>query len=314
VTQEMTAYFARLACLSFACFFLVNLAASFPVALVTPRFASKARELRADSAARWILALRLSPAVAAIFAVAALCIPSYLWLEPAGASEDLGIACTVAAALGFAVAARSLWRASHAFLRSRRLTRSAVDEISIVDAPGAFMATTGLARPRILVSRAAADLLSPVQFDAAVLHERAHWTSRDNLKRLLQLAAPDPFPFWRGPAIVLDHEWARYAEFAADDRATGGDVNRCVALAEALVRLARAGAPPPIPLATSLIADSRDLAARVDRLLSGVAPLPPAHRPWKTAGIVAASLACCATIANPASLALVHNLLERFFK
>jgi hypothetical protein len=308
------AYFTRLVCLSFACFFLVNLAASLAVRLIAPRAVAKAQTLGADSAAHMVLGLRLLPMFVAAFAVVALCIPSYLWLEPAGAAEDFGLACSVAAALGVAVASRSLWRATRAVMRSRDLTGAGTNEVSIVDAPGSFMATTGLFHPRVLVSRAAADALSPEQFDAALRHERAHWSSRDNLKRLLQLAAPDPLPMVRGAAPLLDREWARFAEFAADDRATEGDLDRCVSLAEALVLLARAGAPPELPLATSLIADSRDLAARVDRLLNGVPARRVSHGRWRVAGIVTASLAGCAVVANPVSLALVHNLLERFFQ
>jgi hypothetical protein len=310
----MIAYFARLIALSLACLFLVNLAASVVVAFLVPRVIARARGLRADSAAQFVLALRLSPAFAAIFAVAVLCVPSYLWLEPVSAAEDFGVACSIAAALGFAVVSRSLWRAARAIVRSRRLTRTAVNEISIVDAPGSFMATTGLFRPRILVSRAAADSLSQAQFDAAIRHERAHGTSRDNLKRLFQLAAPEPFPFWRGTAHTLDREWARFAEFAADDRASAGDIDVCVSLAEALVQLARAGNAPELPLATSLMADSRDLAARVDRLLAGVHPHAATRSHWKTAGVISASILCCAAIANPASLLRVHNLLEVFFR
>jgi hypothetical protein len=310
----MIAYYTRLVCLSFACFFLVNLTANIAVRLIAPRAVAKAAKLGADSAARLLLTLRLTPALAAAFAVTALCIPSYLWLEPSGAAEDFGLACSMAAALGLAVSARSVWRAARAVVRSRNFTAAGSNEISIVDAPGSFMATTGLLRPRILVSRAAAEALSPDQFDAAVRHERAHWSSRDNLKRLFQLAAPDPLPFVRGAAPMLDREWARFAEFAADDRATEGDADRCVSLAEALVLMARAGSPPELPLATSLIADSRDLAARVDRLLSGVPAQEPAHHPWKTAGMIGAAVLCCAMVANPVSLARVHELLERFFQ
>jgi Zn-dependent protease with chaperone function len=310
----MTAYLTRLVCLSFACFFLVNFAASVALAMVVSRAVAKARTLRPDSAARFVLMLRLAPGLVAAFAVVAMCIPSYLWLEPAGADEDFGVACSVAAALGLAVILRSVWRARRAFVRSRGFAEGAATEISIVDAPGSFMATTGLFRPRILVSRGAAEALSTEQFDAAVCHERAHWTPRDNLKRLLQLAAPEPIPLVRGAARRLDREWARFAEFAADDRAAAGDMERGVSLAEALVQLARAGTPPEIPLATSLIADSRDLEARVERLLAGIPAQDPARRSWKTAGIIAASVLGCAMVANPVSLARVHELLERFFQ
>lgn len=307
----MIAYFTRLVGLSFACFFLVNLAISFAVALIASRAVAKAGRLPSDSAARLLLGLRLSPGLVAAFAVVALCIPSYLWLEPAGVAEDFGIACSVAAGLGLAVASRSIWRAVRAVVRSRKFVAAGSDEVCILDAPGSFMATTGLLRPRILVSRAAANSLSADQFDAAIRHERAHWTSRDNFKRLFQLLAPEPVPFVRGAAPLLDREWARFAEFAADDRAAGGDPDRCVSLAEALVKLARAGAPPELPLATSLIADSRDLAARVDRLLAGIPAQEPARRPW---GIVVTLVLCAAMVANPLSLSTVHDLLERFFQ
>jgi beta-lactamase regulating signal transducer with metallopeptidase domain len=313
----MIAYLVRLVSLSLACFFLVNLAAGVAVGLVAPRAMVKAHGMRAASAARFLFALRLTPMLTALFAVVAMCIPSYLWLEPASASEDFGIVCAISAALGLVVIARAFWRGAQAVMRSRRFASSS-QEISIIDAPGAIMATTGLLRPRILVSRAAADALTADQFDAAVQHEHAHFTSRDNLKRLLLIAAPEILPLVRTGARVVrnvDREWAKFSEWTADDRAVAGDVDRAISLAEALVTLARNRTAQELPpLATSLLADPAGLSARVERLLSGAALADPPRDGLKIAGVVAATLFACVMLANPATLAAVHELLERFFQ
>ncbi len=54
------------------------------------RFGSPKR-LRARSAARLLLALRLFPAAIALAAVAGLCVPSYLSLEEEGGAEFVGL-------------------------------------------------------------------------------------------------------------------------------------------------------------------------------------------------------------------------------
>lgn len=310
----MIAYLARLAFLSFACFFLVNFGGGVVAAVLTPRAIAKARSMRASSAARFLLAVRLAPSFAALFAVVAMCIPSYLWLEPASTSEGFGIFCSIAAALGLGVIVRSLGRAAGAIRRSRRLDSGGGDEISIIDTPGALMASTGLLRPRVLVSRAAVDSLTAEQFDAAVRHERAHFTARDNLKRLFLVTAPEILPFLARESR-LDREWAKFSEWSADDRAVCGEMDRAISLAEALVQLARMRAPSDLPpLATSLLADPAGLSIRVERLLYGIAVAEPPRNPLRTACLIGASTLGCGALANPATLAAVHDLLERFFQ
>jgi hypothetical protein len=142
----------------------------------------------------------------------------------------------------------------------------------------------------------------------ALRHEWAHRISHDNLKRLLLLAIPDVLPWLRG-LRAIDRAWARLAEWAADDRAVGDDSLRSVALAGALVRVARLGtAPPPAPLATSLLADGSDLAVRVDRLLHP-APRCDAGRAWVLSGIGCAAAFTMLAL-RPETLRAAHRLLE----
>jgi beta-lactamase regulating signal transducer with metallopeptidase domain len=318
-------YFLRLSCLCFASFFVLNLAAGLLV-----RFFSKSAirfaELRAPrAAARLLLGLRLLPfALAALFVVA-LCVPSYLWLEPPAVSERVGF---LSIFLGILVAATwliSIARAIHSLMaswRHNRLCRLAGSNTSIpgesssllvVESHAPLLAMSGLLRPRLLISRGVLQTLSSEELSAALLHEHAHRTSRDNAKRLLLLLAPDIFPFFR-PLRALEHSWSRLAEWAADDEATAGDSNSAVSLAAALIQVARMGSAPRMPyLSTSLLACDRDLSARVDRLLYPVAPArrvsKPAQHRLRIAAFVLAGFLMTLLLA-PSALSSVHQLLE----
>ena len=314
-------YLFRLLCLCLACFFVVHLAAGLAVGLCSRPLFRRAGRRKPRAAARLLLFWRLLPAGAALVAVAGLCVPSYLWLEPRTAStEEMSLAFLAAACCGGAAWGSSLLRAVAALVRSFRYIRRSREvgyrlrlaghPVWVVEHASPQLVLAGLIRPRMLVSRRVADSLPPEQLDAALRHERAHWTSRDNLKRLLLLLAPGWFPFSR----ALEREWAHLAEWAADDRAVAGDPARSVSLAAALVAVARMSAPTrPHVLATSLLADGEDLSARVDRLLGAV---PPAEEPddsntlW-TAGAAFLATGLAVVVVQPAALYSVHSLLER---
>src|SRR5271154_1156465 len=93
-------YPLRLMCLSLACLFAINVAAALAVRCFAAPAIRRAERMTAQAGARFLLALRLLPAALAILCVAGLCVPSYLWLEPASADEQAGALCLIAAALG----------------------------------------------------------------------------------------------------------------------------------------------------------------------------------------------------------------------
>jgi beta-lactamase regulating signal transducer with metallopeptidase domain len=318
-------YSFRLLCLCFASFFVLNAAAALLVRF-SASFAMRFAESRASgAAAHFLLALRILPFALAVLFVLALCVPSYLWLEPAATSEAVGLACVLLGLLGFLTCCLSIVRTSHslfASMRHNRFCRLAGQEtrlpgesfpVVLVENEAPLLALSGVLRPRLLVSRGILQSLSADELDAALRHERAHRTSLDNAKRLLILLAPDVLPFFT-PLRSLDRAWSRFAEWAADDRAAAGDSNRAVSLAAALVRVARMGSGPRLPaLSTSLLACDRDLSARVNRLLQGVpnapAPAKPAHHRMRMAAFLLAGVLATLLVA-PFALSSVHELLE----
>jgi Zn-dependent protease with chaperone function len=306
-------YVFRLLCLSLAAFFIVHLAAEIILAASAPFLIRLAEGMRARSAASLLFAARMAPWACAIFVVAVICVPSYLWFEPPAIAEDVGAVCLCAALLGLALCVGSMWRALHAIAGSRRFYRRcrasgqridcAGDRTFVIDGE-CTAALAGLSSPIVVLSRDVLDALSPQQIDAAVRHERAHAASRDNFKRLAIIAAPHLLR-----SALLDRAWKRFAEWASDDAAVAGDRERALTLAAALVQVARLGiARQPCTLTTSLAAE--DLEARVERLLDGsFADQRPSVLP--PASLAAATAAMCAILLHPAALDIVHRALER---
>jgi beta-lactamase regulating signal transducer with metallopeptidase domain len=307
-------YLARLLLLSSTAFFLVQIVVGALVASIAPAAIRRAATIRPRDAARWLLTLRLLPAAFATLVVAALCVPSYLRFEPRVAGEEVGIACVFAAILGAAIGAAGIYQALGALVRSRRYLRRCGGVESSVEGEkvwivrhSAGLALAGIVHPRLLISEPAWNDLPGDQLALALRHERAHRVSRDNMKRLLLLLAPAIFPRLR----ALESAWARCSEWAADDQAAEGDANRSLALAAALVRVARlqSGIAMP-PLVTSLVEADEDLSLRVERLLHP-APLNEANLRPAAIAVSGVALLIAASAMNPAWLRLVHQLLER---
>jgi Zn-dependent protease with chaperone function len=293
----MFPYFGRLFCLAMASFFLIHFCAAVIVRCATSSALRLAERLRPQIAARWLFILRLAPAGLATLVVASVCVPSYLWLEPESAVENVGLACILASFCGIAICALAATRAIRALVRSSRCT--------------AHIALAGIVRPRLIISSEVARALNPQELDAALRHEDAHRISHDNLKRLLLLLAPGILPGVGGFG-PLERAWSRFAEWAADDFAVAGSERRSLSLASAIVRVARLGGTrEPAPCMTSLVGDCSDLCARVDRLLHGTPPIEKSASGKRVfLGILALSLASTAAIFAPSTLSTVHNLLE----
>jgi len=316
-------YVLKLLCLCLASFFLVHLVLATLISLATPAALRIAGEMKSGAAARLLFVLRMLPAGLGAFIVAGLCIPSYLRLEPRTAtSEEVGLLCLGFSILALALGAVSVSRGLRAITRSvqylrycQRIGRKTAlpgepSPVWMLEEPPALFAIAGITRPRLLISRQVMDVLSGDQFAAALQHEQAHWVSRDNLKRLLLMLAPDTLPFLNGFAS-LERGWTRYMERAADDRAVGGDAERSLSLATALVRVSRLGiAARPWSLVAPLLAGDEDLAARVERLLSP-APRTETHSSWMGCLVAGAALLLAVGFFTlPALLYPVHRFLE----
>jgi Zn-dependent protease with chaperone function len=313
-------YLPRLLCISLATFFLVHLSLGTIIFLIAPAAVRWADRIAPHVAARCLLALRLLPAVGAACVVAVVCVPSYLWLEPEAPTERVGFGCLSAALLAMATWSVSLARGLRATASSRRfvqdcrqagrLTRihGETADAWIVDGPAPLLALAGIFRPRLIISRGVLAALPAEQLAAALRHERAHWASRDNLKRLCILLTPGVLPF-AGSSFVLERGWRKFTEWAADDRAVAGSARRSTALAGALVRVARMTAATPHSLAIPLLGDTDQLLARVDRLLHPAPLSPQPNLPLSAILLAAGSLAVA--ILQPAALHSVHQALER---
>ncbi|HEY7726158.1 MAG TPA: M48 family metalloprotease [Anaeromyxobacteraceae bacterium] len=173
--------------------------------------------------------------------------------------------------------------------------------VRVLDLPGPAVWCAGVRRPAVLISRGALELLDPAERRAALAHEIAHVARRDPLTSWGLFAARAAL-FFNPVAQVLGRAAAREAERRADDLA-GELCGDRLALASALLKLHRAGAPPPrtLPFGSALAeplrrARSHDAEVRCRRLLDGDAP-PPAP-------LAAARLALAAA-ALPPLLALV---------
>jgi Zn-dependent protease with chaperone function len=292
-------YLARLICLVFAAMFLVHAAAAAAVAAVSRTVIARAASLRPGAGATLLLALRLFPAGAA-FLFGCICLVSYVLYEPEAALERIGWPCVAAAGLGATFAVAGLARGFTAVIRSATFLRRCREQ----DAPVFVLA--GIVRRRVTVTPSMRRSLTTAEFDAALRHEEAHGRSWDNLKRLAILASPPIFPF--GCRFrLLESRWRQLTEFAADDEAVAGSPDRALALASALVRAGRVSSRiPAMTLAAPLVADSEELADRVQRLLDCPAS-PPATHPRVGWLFALAAVACGASLPM---LPTVHEFLE----
>jgi Zn-dependent protease with chaperone function len=295
-------YLPRLLCISLATFVLAHLVLGMVVSMIARPAVRLGERIPPHLAARCLLVLRLLPAAGALFVVVAVCLPSYLWLEPEAPAERVGFRCLGLALLGIAMWAASLARGLRAAASSRRFVQRSTPPLAIA----------GIVRPRLVISRVVLRALPAEELAVALRHERAHWTSHDNLKRLCMLLTPAILPFTPGNR-TLERGWRKFTEWAADDRAADGSALRSCALAAALVRVARMSADAPeLPLAASLLADPDQLSARVDRLLRAAPRTPRSAGPRLILALSAIVLmaASLAAAIFPAALYSVHVALE----
>lgn len=269
---------------------------------------------RIGATARDLLGLRLLPSAGALLIALTVVLPAFLAFEPHQEHEAAGPVLIVLAALAAAGVAGGLWRGWRACHAARTLLdccRPGPDRVGdatvhVVDAAEPLVAVIGALRPRIVASELVRAACSAEEFGAVLAHEAAHLAARDNLKLLMLVAAPDALALTPLAAALTDR-WRAAAEREADQRATRGDPERRLALASALIkvaRLVRSHATPYPALGMPVATD--DVPGRVQALLG-----PPAAR---ARGRILAALAASALLTPFLALpcyAPLHELIER---
>ncbi len=261
-----------------------------------------------------LLGLRLLPSAGALLVALSVVLPAFLSFEPHQEHEAAGPVLIVLAALAAAGLAGGLWRGWRACRAARALLaccrpgpdRVGEDTVQVVDAAQPLVAVIGAWRPRIVASESVRAACNAEEFRAVLAHEAAHLAARDNLKLLMLVAAPDALAL-TPLAAVLTERWRAAAEGEADQCATRGDGERRLALASALIKVARlvkCRATPHPALGMPVAAD--DVPGRVQALLG-----PPAAR---AQGRILAALAAAVLLIPLLALpryALLHELIER---
>ncbi len=300
-----------------AWFLLVSLAASVAT-LGMARVMSRWPAVR--SRPSFWLALRLLPGATSLLFVLAVFAPAFQRFEPAEAGEAVGfgLACLAAAAL--AVMGHAAVRGAAGLRMSARQARAWLRDSDEVSRPGApvrihcvrsdrpSVSLIGVFRPRLFITRPVVEALTEEELEAVVAHELEHRSAWDNLKRLVVLASPDLLAL-AGAGRRLEARWAQAVEADADRRAGRGESGRRLALASAILKVARlmpAATPHPAPV--SDIYSGGPVAARVERL---VRPEPQKPRlgllPWTALGF--AALAGWWATSAPV-LHAIHHLTE----
>lgn len=315
-------YGARLALVCFASYFLANLLLTVMLRLCLPLLLRAVQNIRAVHASWLLFCARVAPGLLSLLFVLLFCVPSYLWLEPGSVAERTTLMGLAVAAFGVTLLCSGLWAAAVALLRSHHYLQGAHQgctqnqSMLVVHSSRPLFALAGLLRPRLVISSELMESLTPEQFDMAVRHERAHQAGFDNVRKLVTLLSPVALPFSRGFA-ALDRQLAKFTEWAADDRAIAGDPDKAIALADALVRVARMSGTCGVPreaLVSTLVSDDCSLDDRVLRLLN-VQSEPQFVRSYGKLAIATATLLITGALwmGLPSTLAGVHAALERFF-
>jgi Zn-dependent protease with chaperone function len=261
------------------------------------------------------LILRLLPPSGAALLTLTVVLPAFLIHEPAHELEKIGPCLVAFVLLALITVGAGIVRAWRALVAARALLRSwpPVDSWSVtegqtvyfINIPEPIVAVVGGWRPRIIAAKHVFGACTPEEFRQVMAHEAAHVSTQDNLKLLLLVASPDALA-WLPCAAALAARWREAAEIEADERATGSDPRKRVALASALIKVARlsTGADRPLPALSMPIALD-DVEGRVRRLLS---PAPNTSRIINIKGLMA-----CATLVPVIAVpfyGFVHQFIE----
>lgn len=262
-----------------------------------------------------VLAVRLLPAMGSATVVLTVVLPAFLIYEPRHAHDQPGPLLVVSAVFSLLVLGDGVRRGLRAWRTTRALLRGSQPlldhpaghgaEVSVINVKEPLVGVVGSWRQRIVAARSVAAACDHEEFRQVLAHEAAHMDARDNLKLLMLLTMPDALA-WLTTGGALTAQWRAATELEADERASGADPRKRVALASALIKVARLSLASGRPRAVSRVGTHLNgLEQRVRRLL---APSPVMHRAFPGRRLLTCAL-LVPLLAVPL-YASVHHLIE----
>jgi Zn-dependent protease with chaperone function len=293
-----------------AAYGLLNLLLSVGVAFIW-RAGLRARVVRANA----VMGVRLLPVLGSAVLVLTVVMPAFLLYEPRHAQDEPGPLLALSALFALLVLGDGVRRASRAWRATRALARDSQPiasgsaagraEVSVINVKEPLVAVVGGWRQRIVAARCVATTCDGEEFRQVLAHEAAHIDTRDNLKLLMQLALPDALAWLPAGAELAEH-WRVATELEADERASGSDPHKRIALASALIKVARLAVASGRPRTMSRVsAHLGGLEHRVRRLLAPAVSASP--------GFPAMRLFTCVLLVPLAAMplyAFIHRLIE----
>ena len=194
-----------------------------------------------------VLGVRLFPAMGSAALVLTIVLPAFLLYEPRHAHDQAGPLLVVSASFTLLVLGDGIrrgwraWRATHtlAYGSSPLLTRPADGtDVTLINIREPLVGVVGGWTQRIVAARCVAAACDDEEFRQVLAHEMAHMSARDNLKLFMLLTMPDALA-WLSTGSALTAHWRAATELEADERASGADPHKRVALASALIKVAR---------------------------------------------------------------------------
>jgi len=260
-----------------------------------------------------VLSVRLLPAVGSATLVLTVVLPAFLIYEPRHAHDQPGPLLVVSALFSLLVLGDGIrrglraWRSTRALLRGSEPLGDAA--VTVINVKEPLVGVVGSWKQRIVAARSVAAACDHEEFHQVLAHEAAHMDARDNLKLLVLLTMPDALA-WLTTGRALTAHWRAATELEADERASGTDPRKRVALASALIKVARLSLASGRPRAASRVGTQLNgLEHRVRRLLS---PSPAMHREF-SGRFPGRRLLTCALLLPVLAVPLyasVHRLIE----
>ena len=265
------------------------------------------------NSANLLFGLRVFPFAVSAAVTVFFTFPSFWLMERPSLDEDTGT--FILALCSLCILGAGLYRVLRARARTTRAVRRWLagatnihcDERTptLSAAQGAPpLVLVGIRRPRVMISDAAAKLLSDGELLVAVRHEIGHARSWDNLKKVLVSAIPFP------GMGRLERAWYEAAELAADDRAVANRME-ALDLASALIKLSRSCQQLPSRVfAVGLVSGTSSTNLRVRRLLKWRMAGHPSRHGWRWALPILLTVLIGIVSHYGAALVLTHRLTE----